>query len=392
MKNLLLSIFIFISITLLYAQDGVYDNVVYDKNIRTVEAKDVVSLGRGFVIDFDYMGEAPYMVAKIIHCNWDWTPSILLENEYFDGFNEFQLNDVEGSSASKNPYYHFRLETPRVKLSGNYIVHIFDEENPEINYLTRRFSVYTNEVILTGKRNLSAVVKNRYSGQQIDFSVFYGQYDLQDPYQNVHVVVRQNERWDNAKYKLKPSFIGVAEKKLTYNFFGGESTFPALREYRAFEFGRNRFRVENLVKENDGDKVYLREDIDRSLLNYVDDADENGQYYIESPYDGEYSFVHFSLKTSKRDSDVYVFGQLSDWKLKDEFKMEFDEEDKKYKAVILLKQGEYNYSYALDESGSANETVLQGSHSETENDYEVLVYYRPFGKYYDEIVAFKAFK
>ena len=48
-----------------------------------------------------------------------------------------------------------------------------------------------------------------------------------------------------------------------------------------------------------------------------------------------------------------------------------------YTKKILMKQGFYNYEYWVN-SAEADGNQVEGNHFETENIYEVLVYYRPF--------------
>ena len=56
----------------------------------------------------------------------------------------------------------------------------------------------------------------------------------------------------------------------------------------------------------------------------------------------------------------------------------------------MLKQGFYNYEYAFLPEGSTQYdlTTLEGSYSLTENYYEVLVYFRPIGARYDQMVGY----
>ena len=146
-----------------------YDEVL-DPNIRTIESVNIASLNEKIVLEFDYLGgDGPYMVAKIIHCDWDWKKSIIMENEYLSVFNEFQLNDVEGSSSSYVSYYHYRFEIPPVKLSGNYILKIYDEDNPQKVYMYRRLSFYDPKLLISSAKALSNVVSTRYTHQQVDF-------------------------------------------------------------------------------------------------------------------------------------------------------------------------------------------------------------------------------
>lgn len=379
---------VFISITS-FGQNVYFDQTL-DSNIRTIQHNNLIPLNAQVILEFDYLGgDAPYMLAKIIHCDWDWKESIIMESEFFEGFNESQLGDVEGSSSPYIPYYHYRFAIPKVKLSGNYVVKLFDEDNESKVYMYRRFSVYNDKIVISSSRTLDNVVKHRYSHQQIDFQLSYNQMEIQDPYQNMHTVIRQNSRWDNAKVDLKPTYINEAEKVLKFNYYGGESSFAGTREYRQFSYGRRTYWLDNFEKSNTGTKVFLRKDIDRSYVNYVDEADRNGRYEVDSPYDADYSHIHFRLKLDKSDDDIYVFGQLSDWRLDQKFKLNYDSTTSIYSRSILLKNGEYDFTYAMDRPEGPNEVILQGSHSETQNSYEILIYYRAFGKYYDELIGYK---
>jgi hypothetical protein len=102
----------------------------------------------------------------------------------------------------------------------------------------------------------------------------------------------------------------------------------------------------------------------------------------------------FLLKTDAlyRNGNIYVFGQLTDWQLKPEFKMTYDEESKTYFTTALLKQGFYNYfyAYAKHDENVADPSVVEGNFFETENEYQVLVYHRPVGARHDRLIAYRA--
>jgi hypothetical protein len=60
------------------------------------------------------------------------------------------------------------------------------------------------------------------------------------------------------------------------------------------------------------------------------------------------------------------------------------------KKTLLLKQGYYNYLYVTK---PVNGTVVDFSNTEgnywgTENNYTILVYYRPFGARADECIGY----
>ena len=58
-----------------------------------------------------------------------------------------------------------------------------------------------------------------------------------------------------------------------------------------------------------------------------------------------------------------------------------------YEGVLLLKQGFYNYKYILKQGEEISKNSISGTHSTTENDYLILLYYRDIGSQYDALVG-----
>ena len=61
-----------------------------------------------------------------------------------------------------------------------------------------------------------------------------------------------------------------------------------------------------------------------------------------------------------------------------------------YETSILLKQGFYNYMYFV-KSPNLPYYYFEGSHQETQNRYEIFVYFREQGKIFDRIVGYRRF-
>ena len=125
--------------------------------------------------------------------------------------------------------------------------------------------------------------------------------------------------------------------------------------------------------------------------------DINGNFVIRSVDGGEtsteadYTWVHFSLETFENigQDNIYVYGNFNGWQLTEENKMSFDERLKIYTCKLLLKQGFYNYLYVTaNEEGKINNHAIEGSFYQTENDYTVLVYFKPFGSRYDQVIGY----
>ena len=68
--------------------------------------------------------------------------------------------------------------------------------------------------------------------------------------------------------------------------------------------------------------------------------------------------------------------------------MRFNSNFNLFEAEIKLKQGFYNYKYVLlDKNNNIIPGGIDGNYDETENEYNVVVYYRDFGQRFDRVVG-----
>lgn len=239
--------------------------------------------------------------------------------------------------------------------------------------------------------------EERMSGQQIDVLVNYGSRDIKNPLENVQVVVRQNQRWDNAKVGGKPSFVRPDKSQLEYRFFTGENIFDAGNEFRFIDLRYVRTTGRNIVSiDMKDDVVYASTALNepRRTSSYLEYLDLNGQFIIENQERGnpklesEYVLVTFSADTGEEAGVPYVFGALTNWGQSPQAKMTKNGASGDFRTALLLKQGWYDYQIAIKKDGSWNTTLMEGSHFQTENEYDVLVYYRDFGSRYDELIGY----
>jgi hypothetical protein len=403
-----------------------YYDYIYDPNVRSVQcyvgtgttsttlgntANATAVLGPPIVplsqeqpitLEFDVLGERPpRLTAKLIHCDIGWTPSQLTDLQFIDEINEFNISNYQTSVNTKVPYYHYTLAVPRVKLSGNYLLVVQAAGSTPL--LSRRLLVYDNQVVATLKQGiLAGGVDARYAYQQLDFRISYGTVQLLNPAQEVKVVLRQNFRWDNAHYNLRPTFVRDAERVLEYQYFNYENAFPGLSEYRYFDarsFQANGLGVGRLVRQANPVQIDLQPEATRNGQAYNQFYDANGQRVFENrefgqgAVNGDYALVTFNLNAPQpAPGPVYVLGALSDWQLKDEFRLRYDSLQQRYTGRALLKQGYYSYSYAVAPRAAGtppDEVYFEGTHQETENQYDLLVYYRPPGTRTDLLIAYQ---
>ncbi|SHI93704.1 protein of unknown function [Hymenobacter daecheongensis DSM 21074] len=390
-----------------------YEDYIYNPDVRSVQCyvatgqptevfqPPVVPLSQGqpVTLEFDVLGAASQrLTAKLVHCDAGWQPSVLTDMQFLSEINEFLLTDYRTGVGTKVPYYHYRMQMPRVKISGNYLLLV--QSAGGVPVLSRRVLVYENQVEIDLRQGIPVAGAERYTLQQVDFSIGYGGLNLVNPVQEVKVVLRQNFRWDNARYNLRPTFVRDADRRLEYQYFNFENAFAASNEFRFFDLRSLRVMGAGmaLLDPNASPRtVTLTPEITRTGQNYSQYDDINGQRVFENrefgngATNGDYASVLFQLQAEQQaPGPVYVLGALTDWQLKDEFKLNYDPETRQYSTRVLLKQGYYNYQYVVAKPGAAPDNVyFEGSHRETENQYDLLVYYRPPGTRADLLIGYQ---
>ncbi len=349
-------------------------------------------------LSFDDLAYDPDLYsAKIIHCNADWLPSDLKENEYLTQFNEYTISEYAYSINTRIPYIHYNFTIPSVTKSGNYIVKVYRGRDESQVILTKRFMVYNNQVMVGAKVVPPSQTQNRRSLQQINLNINYQNRELFDPRNSVKVVIRQNQRWDNAKIGLKPTMIREDIKMMEYQLFDGTNTFMAGNEFRFIDLRYVRAKGVNVARISmEEDVVYAETLIEKPRTNsvYLQYLDVNGQFAVfnfereNHELESEYMLTTFNLASEGVSQPPYLIGALTQWGLDPNAKMELNKKTNTYQATLLLKQGWYDYQFAYLEEDSWNTNPLEGSHFESENEYEVFIYYREMGSRYDELIGY----
>ena len=87
--------------------------------------------------------------------------------------------------------------------------------------------------------------------------------------------------------------------------------------------------------------------------------------------------------------DVYVMGAITDWNFDEKNKMTYDFDRKGYALSLLLKQGYYDYIYAVKEKTQsvADVSVVAGDFWETKNEYTIYLYLFDPTQYYDQLIG-----
>lgn len=399
----------------LHATEYVLDDRVYANSIKSVTLypsssvssasyqNAVVNIKQSgsLLLQFDELGDEYFSYyVKIFNCDADWKQSTLPDMQFLSLYNEFNITKYNYSINTFEKYIHYSFNVPAVKVSGNYVLIVYRDGNIDDVVLSRRFVVVENLVNINVTMGFGTG-SYRYTHQNPDFYIAYPTYDIQNSNQ-VRVVIRQNGRYDTQKMITTPLYARESEKILDYRFFNNELAFAAGNEYRVFDtrsLQTNRLGVDNIMLDGKDYEATLTPQVPRADKTYLLLPDINGMFTIykqetaDGSYDGDYSWVDFTLKSEMPyEKPVYVFGKLTDWRAQEQYKMTYSDKDKAYKLRTKFKQGYYNYAFGLYDSKKdvMDEAAIEGNFVQTNNIYEIFVYYVPFGSRNEIVIGYKA--
>jgi hypothetical protein len=346
-----------------------------------------------------------YSIA-FVHCDANWEPSNLMSSEFMNGFYEANILNFNFSTSTIQKYTHYSILFPQSNMqfskTGNYMVFVYQDNDKEKIIITKRFMIYEDKVTVVANVRQAIGNDEQYEKQHIDFNIINSQYELTNPFTDMKVIITQNNRWDNAVNNIKPTF--TEPRQLTYSL-DDKSTFNGGNEFRFFDSRSLRTyteRVANITRDSSYTyHIELKTDELRTFKSYSFYNDLNGGFLIKNQdlatnpdIEADYAWIHFFLPYDTQTSgNFYVLGKLTEWRLNKSNRMTYNYKKMGYECDLFVKQGYYNYTYVFlaDEKKAADETLSEGNHWETENDYTIYVYHRQRGTYYDQLVAIKRF-
>jgi hypothetical protein len=338
-------------------------------------------------------------------CNADWTPVQVSALDYISGFAQNQITNYRYSSVALIHYTHYQILLPennsRPTLSGNYLLKVYLNNDESKIAFTKRLLVVQNAVTISAQVLIPLNPQFSPTHQKLQFTVNSKALSISNPFQQLHVVILQNNRWDNAIYMGNPSFYSGTN--FVYNS-DDSPLFPGGNQWRWLDLQSFRYQSDRIAKvdyQKNGTIITMKPDKDRSGLVYYFFTDNNGQYYIQTTdgvdpnWQGDYGRVRFIYvppdNTPIEGKDLYLLGEFTGYKINDASRMIFNPSSGAYEGSALLKMGFYNYAYVTVNSGDPHAVpsfeMTEGNHFETENNYDILVYYRPLGGRSDQLVG-----
>ena len=375
------------------------------KNIKSIQLRvlekdnysTIIPLGKTFELSFDDLeADQKEYSYKIDHMTFDWKPSNIFSSEFIEGFQENLISSYENSFNTLQNYTNYRVQIPnrntRITKSGNYLLSVLDDEANIV--FTRQFTLYENRTtvgvnVLRSRNTLTSNQK-----QTVHFTINYNPTEIKNPTQELKVVVLQNENWTSAIFNLTPQFF--KNNQLVYKYYD-KSNFWSGNEYLNFDNKQIRNSTVQIANVEQKDiynsYLYLQEKRNKKPYTYFPDI--NGQFVIRTTEGGntyteaDYAKVHFTLKSEEiKNKEVYVYGAFNNFNTTSNNKMTYNNSQEFYETSIILKQGFYNYTFATKEKEKpVNLHEINGSFSQTENEYKVLVYQKSFGNNYYKVIG-----
>jgi hypothetical protein len=410
-KCIVFILFCSLSVNAQIQKDTVYDEHIHSVllyNSKVEQSFPMIQLNSSDFLQLkfdDFHDEYSNYSYTIEHCDVEWNLSAISSMEYIRGFNRNFITEYKFSSNTNQNYVHYQLQFPNTDvqflISGNYILKVFHGSDDAKPLFSARFMIYENNVQINHTLRRSTVVNERNKRQKLDLQILSPDYRIDNPFDQLKVVVMQNNNWKTAKINRRPSFF--EPDRFTYDHVDAND-FDGLNEFRRFDIRSFRFLGERLVRiqQDTAWDVFVMEDFPKNPLRYVEEFDNNGNFFIkrsdmgQSDYQADYGHVHlaFDYGTQNPYGDYYVLGRFNNWQANEKSKMNYNFNSGNYEANIYLKQGIYDYMIGFKSFKSAfiDYSNTEGNFYDTQNDYRVLVYYRRTGYRYDELIAVKDFQ
>ncbi len=134
-------------------------------------------------------------------------------------------------------YTHYSLKIPnddsKFLVSGNYVITVWAQGEPETPLLSRRFFVSegSSSAQVVFRRPMKPGTTETH--QQAEITVSTGRLPITDPYRQITLTIMQNGRWDRARTNLRPDFVGSG--RLEFNSLSDNTLMPGGNEFRFFD-------------------------------------------------------------------------------------------------------------------------------------------------------------
>jgi hypothetical protein len=326
----------------------------------------------------------------------EWNEDGQVPTQISDG----QLEDlIELGIRSDNEFpeyfqseYEFPNSRIKFRLSGNWLVEVFDYYNGEVVFslpflITEQMGSLENSYETLNEFNQVS----RYQHQHFVWYSFSE--NLQLPEYNVSVYAIQDGRFTSQKGLAITDFTSRSEGRIRFhhdrndlfaaNYDHQKLDLTKLRENDQIRFVEERGEKPALVSLYDDNPAFEQTD---SYLLYNRPSNNRFDRYIET----EFSFIpNWETQTSEK---IFVTGLFAQNALYPNMELKWNPVEKRFTTRALLKQGMYSYSYEVVRNGRIVKHLAQNSLGRTIRTYSILVYYKDPARFIDRLVCIKEFQ
>ena len=381
---------------------------VFNEQIRTLRvAREILVLDNmePLLVSFDEMSHDVHFYTYTVQMlNGD-----LASGEYLKGFPTKDITDYEHSVNTSREYTHYWFEFPNEDMtltkSGSYRMTIYEDGNPDNRVAEVDFCVVEPLVKIDAKvrANTDIEFNGRYQQIDVDVSLQPSAVSFQQP-SEFRLLVTQNNRTDNAVTLTQPTFVEPNRLRYINNkalVFEGGNEYHHFDAFSCFYAGTGIDRVFHEM----GDYHALLFPNEITQGQYIHEFDSDGRFVVNAERtsdpdtEAEYMWVYWTLPAEQPwfDGALYIGGELFQNEMSLRNRMQYDNETRCYWLTTLVKQGGYDYQYWFVPKSSNVKSQLpnpttttqrvDGSYWQTENEYTVYIYWRPFGGRYERLIG-----
>ncbi|SKC02047.1 protein of unknown function [Soonwooa buanensis] len=369
-------------------------------NPQTNDETPIISFNQQLILRFDDLTNSSQIYRYTIkHYDRNWQDDGLFFTEYANGSLNALIDNFQYSFNTTQAYTHYQLTFPNEKItpkiSGNYEIIVY-KDSADKPLFKKRFAIYEEAANVGLQMSRYQDAKKPDLRQRIEVQAVGSGTSVTNNINSISMSLMQNNNWNTMITNQRPT--STLGNKMLFQQLG--LAFPGNSEFYYFDnkiLNQAYDMVANVGSENGQNQTYLFP-VWAYPETYQAYGDVNGAYYFrrndlgierDANKEADYSMVHFALESLKMNKNIYVLGQFNDYKVDENSLMSYDEANKMYVAKIYLKQGFYNYMLATkNEDGSLNFGEINGNFWQTENLYQSLLYYTPFGRNYDGLLGY----
>ena len=339
-------------------------------------------------LSFDLLEfESRQLSISFTHHNPDWSRSGLAEDFYKEGYYNLMLPFGRVSSANRPDYrsydYDFPNEDIEFLVSGNYMLKVEDNDSGDLLF-TMPFFVTENEGDIVSQVETVTVPRREGRISHIPVSNFETPEFITTPQFDMEFYYVQNQFWGRAKQadELDVSTPGIVQFEINR-----DNSFVGDYEFQVLSLPELTQQNPNVLEYNPSEippRIVLFEDVQGFTANRSQIPLSNLSGF-DSSLNARYANVHFRFDTDQQisnSSEIYLVGDFTNWALRSNFRLEYEQESDRWQTNGILKTGTYAYKYIVLQNNEIMDLTLDDSFTRSRQEYHALVYYRDPNRFY----------